>query len=267
MKIFRCDRLVEESESAGGTEEERQRSGGEGAGSTSALGDAGRASGGAGGTGARGSAGESGRGNGAVGAGSDGDSAGGGGQGAGDDARDGGRSSRAGGRGARGDDRGDRRGRGRRGGSRGRGRRAGSGGATGQTELAGVVGGLAILADLKSVVGTVGKVAGDGPGESTSGSSGCRSNQYLVSIEDSERKRTGEGANSVKVGGKTLAEEEGGGGVIGRGVGDSVGLTSLNTTSWVLVDLKGESSYDESSAGSDHLEETHVDVVWGGVVD
>lgn len=76
---------------------------------------------------------------------------------------------------------------------------------------------------------------------------------------------TGQGTNGVEVGRSTLAEDEGGRGVVGRGVGDCVSLTSLNTTSGVLVDLNGESSCDESSAGSDHLEETHFDVV--GVVD
>jgi hypothetical protein len=76
-------------------------------------------------------------------------------------------------------------------------------------------------------------------------------------------KHTGQGANGVEVGGETLAEDEGGRGVIRRGVGDSVGLASLNTTGGVLVDLDGESSCDEGSAGSEHLDETHVDVCWG----
>lgn len=78
-------------------------------------------------------------------------------------------------------------------------------------------------------------------------------------------KHTGQGAEDVEVSGETLAEDEGSGGVVGRGVGDCVSLASLDTTSGVLVDLEGESSCDESSAGSDHLEETHFDVV--GVVD
>lgn len=71
---------------------------------------------------------------------------------------------------------------------------------------------------------------------------------------------TGQGANGLEISGETLAEDEGGGGVVRGGVGDGVGLTGLNTTRGVLVDLKGESSCDESSAGSDHLEETHLDV-------
>ena len=72
---------------------------------------------------------------------------------------------------------------------------------------------------------------------------------------------TGQGTDGTKVSGKTLAEDEGGGSVAGWGVSDSVGLASLDTTSGVVVDLEGESGCDESSAGSDHLEETHFDVV------
>lgn len=78
---------------------------------------------------------------------------------------------------------------------------------------------------------------------------------------------TGQGTDGVEVGGETLAEDEGGRGVGGRGVGDRVGLTSLDTASGVVVDLEGKSSGDESSARSDHLEETHLDVVGWGVVD
>lgn len=76
-------------------------------------------------------------------------------------------------------------------------------------------------------------------------------------------KHTGKSTDGAEVGGKALAEDESGGGVVGRGVGDGVGLTGLNTASGVVVDLEGESSCDESSAGSDHLEETHFDVVEG----
>jgi hypothetical protein len=78
-------------------------------------------------------------------------------------------------------------------------------------------------------------------------------------------KHTGDGSEGGKVGGDTLAEDEGGRCVVGRGVSDLVGLTGLDTSAGVLIDLKSESSCDESSAGSDHLEETHFDVV--GVVD
>ena len=78
-------------------------------------------------------------------------------------------------------------------------------------------------------------------------------------------KHTGDGSESSEVGGDTLAEDEGGRCVVRRGVSDLVGLTGNNTSSGVLVDLESESSCDESSAGSDHLEETHSDVV--GVVD
>jgi hypothetical protein len=74
---------------------------------------------------------------------------------------------------------------------------------------------------------------------------------------------TSQGTDGTEVGGDTLAEDESSGLVVGRGVGDSVGLTSLNATRGVLVDLESESSGDESSAGSDHLEETHFDVGGG----
>jgi hypothetical protein len=75
------------------------------------------------------------------------------------------------------------------------------------------------------------------------------------------QEHTGKSTDGAEVSGQTLAENEGGGGVVGRRVGDSVCLTGLDTTSGVLVDLESESSGDESSAGSDHLEETHFDVV------
>lgn len=77
-------------------------------------------------------------------------------------------------------------------------------------------------------------------------------------------RRTGQGTDGTEIGGKTLAEDEGGGCVVGRGVGDCVSLTSHDTTGGVVVDLDGESSGNESSAGSDHLEETHFDFCWGG---
>lgn len=74
---------------------------------------------------------------------------------------------------------------------------------------------------------------------------------------------TGQSTNGIEVGGLTLAKDVGGGSVgLGR-VGDRVGLTGNDTTSGVGVDLEGESSGDESSAGGDDLEETHFDVVWG----
>lgn len=79
---------------------------------------------------------------------------------------------------------------------------------------------------------------------------------------------TGQSANGAEISGQTLAEDEGGGGVVGGRVSNGVSLTSLDTTSGVVVDLKGESSGDESSAGGEDLEETHVDAVWVvGVVD
>jgi hypothetical protein len=80
-----------------------------------------------------------------------------------------------------------------------------------------------------------------------------------------EGRHTGQGADGAEVGRDTLAENEGGGDVRGRGVGDGVGLASLDTSSGELVDLEGEGSGDEGSARGDDLEETHVWV--GGVVD
>jgi hypothetical protein len=77
-------------------------------------------------------------------------------------------------------------------------------------------------------------------------------------------RHTGQGADGVEVGRETLAEDEGGGDIRGRGVGDGVRLASLDTSSGELVDLEGEGSGDEGSARGDDLEETHVWVgVWG----
>jgi len=70
---------------------------------------------------------------------------------------------------------------------------------------------------------------------------------------------TGKSADSVKVGGGTLAEDEGGGGVIRRGVGDSVGLSSDNAISGEVVDLEGSGKGSEGRGGKDSLEEAHVD--------
>jgi hypothetical protein len=78
-------------------------------------------------------------------------------------------------------------------------------------------------------------------------------------------RHTGQGADGAEVGRDTLAENEGGGDVRGRGVGDGVGLASLDTSSGELVDLEGEGSGDEGSARGDDLEETHV-WVGGGLL-
>lgn len=72
-------------------------------------------------------------------------------------------------------------------------------------------------------------------------------------------------ANGGEVSREALAEDEGGGCVVGWRVGDSVCLTGPDTTTGVGVDLNSESSGDEGSAGSDHLEETHLDVVGRGL--
>lgn len=73
---------------------------------------------------------------------------------------------------------------------------------------------------------------------------------------------TGEGGDGIEVGVFTLAENEGGRGVVGRGVGDLVGLASLDLGG-ELVDLNGQGSSNEGSAGEEGLEETHVDDLCG----
>jgi hypothetical protein len=95
------------------------------------------------------------------------------------------------------------------------------------------------LTDLESIAGGVGKAGVNGPAErATSGSA--------------------ERGDSVKVGGETTAQNEGYWLVLG-GVGDGVGLSSLNTSGWVGVDGGRESSRHEGSARDNDLEETHVD--------
>lgn len=72
-----------------------------------------------------------------------------------------------------------------------------------------------------------------------------------------EGKRTGQSANGIKVGRQSLAEDEGGGDIIGRRVGDGVGVASNDTLGREVVDLEGG---DESSKGrgrKDSLEEAH----------
>jgi len=98
--------------------------------------------------------------------------------------------------------------------------------------------------DLESVVGLVGEGLLGGPLEL---STGCGS---------------GESADSVKVGGLSLAEDEGSWGVVRRRVGDGVGLASNNALSRELVDLKGSDGGSEGRGGKDGLEEAHVDGSW-----
>jgi hypothetical protein len=64
--------------------------------------------------------------------------------------------------------------------------------------------------------------------------------------------------NGLQVGANAVAEREGCWLVLG-GVGDSVGLTGLNTSGRVGVDGDCESRGHEGSARKDGLEETHVD--------
>lgn len=75
-------------------------------------------------------------------------------------------------------------------------------------------------------------------------------------------KRTGQGANDIKVGGLSLAEDEGGGDIIGRGVGDGVGVAGNDTLGREVVDLEGSDESSESRGGKDSLEEAH-----GGCLD
>lgn len=81
----------------------------------------------------------------------------------------------------------------------------------------------------------------------------------------SSRQRTGEGLEGVEVGGGSLAQDDGGGSILGR-VGQGDGLASLDRLG-PRVELDGESGGDEGSARENDLEETHVDCfcVFGGV--
>lgn len=110
-----------------------------------------------------------------------------------------------------------------------------------------VIGSNTSLLNLESIVGRVGEILGDSPGErSTSGSA--------------------DRTDSVKVLRRTPAEDEGGRGLVLGGVGDGVGLASYNTAGWVVVDLNREGSGEEGSARKNDLEETHVDGVVSVVV-
>lgn len=75
-------------------------------------------------------------------------------------------------------------------------------------------------------------------------------------------RHTGKSADSVKVGRLSLAEDEGGGSVVRRGVGDGVGLASNNTLGREVVDLEGSDGGSEGRGGKDGLEEAHVDGSW-----
>lgn len=100
------------------------------------------------------------------------------------------------------------------------------------------------MADFESIVDTVDKVRGNFPLERTTGRSG------------------GQGVEGVEVARGTLAEDDGGSGILG-GVGESDGLAGLDRLG-PGVELNGESGRDEGSARQNKLEETHV--VWFGGV-
>lgn len=70
-------------------------------------------------------------------------------------------------------------------------------------------------------------------------------------------KRTGQSANGIKVGRLSLAEDEGGGDIIGRGVGDGVGVASNDTLGREFVDLEGSDESSKGRGGKDSLEEAH----------
>lgn len=67
--------------------------------------------------------------------------------------------------------------------------------------------------------------------------------------------RTGQGLEGGEVGRLSLAEDDGGGSILG-GVGDGDGLASLDALG-PGVELDGESSGDKGSARKNDLEETH----------
>jgi hypothetical protein len=75
---------------------------------------------------------------------------------------------------------------------------------------------------------------------------------------------TGQSGESLEVLVEALAEEEGGGSVIIRGVGDSVALADLDLAG-ESVDLDGEGSSNKGRAGDNALEETHLDDLFGWV--
>ena len=75
---------------------------------------------------------------------------------------------------------------------------------------------------------------------------------------------TGKSGNGVEVSGLSLAEDEGGGGVVRGGVGNGVGLASNNTLSREVVDLEGSDGGSEGRGGKDGLEEAHGDGSWIG---
>lgn len=70
---------------------------------------------------------------------------------------------------------------------------------------------------------------------------------------------TGKSLDGLQVTRVSLAEDEGGRGVVLGRVGNGVGLAGNDTAGRELVDLKSEGSSDEGCTGDDSLEETHVD--------
>lgn len=97
------------------------------------------------------------------------------------------------------------------------------------------------LLDLNSIGPSVGKVAGDRPGERSAGGSA-------------------EGSDGVKVSsGAPTKDNSGGGLVLGR-IGDGVGPSSLDTGLRVVIDLElSGGCSNQGRARENDLEETHVD--------
>lgn len=80
---------------------------------------------------------------------------------------------------------------------------------------------------------------------------------YAVTVYRNKGGRTGNGLNGVEISGLALAEDEGGGRVVRRRVGDGVRLAGNDTLGRELVDLEGGNESSESRGGEDGLEEAH----------
>ena len=80
---------------------------------------------------------------------------------------------------------------------------------------------------------------------------------YAVTVYRNKGGRTGNGLNGVEISGLALAEDEGGGRVVRRRVGDGVRLAGNDTLGRELVDLEGGNESSERRGGEDGLEEAH----------
>lgn len=98
---------------------------------------------------------------------------------------------------------------------------------------------MTVLANFQGVVWGIGILGVDLPGKSSSGGS------------------SGQSFDRSKVGRGTLAEYEGGRGVVLGRVGDGVGLTSLDRAG-PGVELNGQGRSDKGSARDNKVKEAHV---------